>query len=76
MAKTFKLPRKINGFRLPKQARKEANRLIKRLQGPELEALVAAVLAAVVMHFAQRGSDGAEPLSKRLVGAVGGHLKH
>lgn len=28
MAKTFKLPRKINGFRLPKKARKQANKFI------------------------------------------------
>ncbi|MCH7628604.1 MULTISPECIES: hypothetical protein [Novosphingobium] len=76
MAKPFKLPKKINGFRLPKTARREANKLIARLQGEELEALVAAVLAAAVMHFAERGREGREPLSKRLAGAVGSHLKH
>ncbi|WP_225206767.1 hypothetical protein [Novosphingobium huizhouense] len=76
MAKTFKLPKKINGFRLPKEPRKQANKMIRRLQGAELEALIAAVLAAVLMHFAQRGAEGSEPLSKRLAGAVGGHLKH
>ncbi|MCW1381862.1 hypothetical protein OLX02_03400 [Novosphingobium sp. KCTC 2891] len=76
MAKAFKLPKKINGFRLPKGARKEANKVLGRLQGEDLEALIVAVLAAAVMHFAQRGKAGGEPLSRRLVIAVGSHLKH
>ncbi|BEV00774.1 hypothetical protein [Novosphingobium olei] len=79
MAKTFKLPRKINGFRLPKKARKQANAFIARLQGEELEALATAVLGAILIHFADRAARNGEPgdpLSKRLIDAVGSHLKH
>ncbi len=76
MAKAFKLPKTVNGFRLPKQMRKEANRLIARLQGEELASLIAAVLAAAMMHLADGRREGGERLSKRLAGAVGSHLKH
>lgn len=76
MARAFKLPKKINGFKLPKKPRKQANRLIARLQGEELEALVAAVLAAVLGHFAARAADDKEPLARRIASAVGSHLKH
>jgi len=76
MAKAFKLPKKINGFKLPKSARKQANTLIARLQGEELEALIAAVVTAVIAHLAMRGKEGGTPLSHKLAGAVGSHLKH
>lgn len=76
MAKAYKLPKTINGFRLHKPLRKEANKLIARLQGEELQALISAVLAAAVVHVVDRGSGGAKPLLKRLAGAVESHLKH
>ncbi|OYW46768.1 hypothetical protein [Novosphingobium sp.] len=76
MAKTFKLPKKINAFKVPKSARKQANKLISRLQGQELEGLLGAVVAAVIAHLALRGKAGGEPLSRKLAGTVGSHLKH
>lgn len=76
MAKRFKLPKKINGFALPKGPRKQANRLIAKLQGEELEALLGVVVAAVIAHFATRGADTGQPLGKKLAGAVESHLRH
>lgn len=75
MVKRFKLPKKINGFRLPKRARKQANKLIANLQGDELEALVSAFLAAVLLYFVERSTPDGEALPDR-IGRAGSQLKH
>ncbi|MES2493255.1 MAG: hypothetical protein V4579_08260 [Pseudomonadota bacterium] len=72
--KSFKLPKQINGFKLPKKPRKTANRMLSRAQGPELEVLVGVVLGAVVAHFVDK--DGETKLSQRVKTAVGDHLMH
>jgi hypothetical protein len=76
MAKPFKLPKTINGIRLPKTPRKQANRFLEKLQGEELEALIAAVVTAVIAHIASRRQEGEAPLGRKLAGALESHLKH
>ncbi|MDF8333988.1 hypothetical protein [Novosphingobium cyanobacteriorum] len=76
MAKPFKLPKTINGIRLPKATRKQANRFLEKLHGEELEALIAAVVTAVIAHIATRRQEGEALLKRKLAGVVGSHLKH
>lgn len=76
MARAFKLPKKINGYKLPKKPRKQANRLMAKLQGPELEALVMAVIGAVIAHLAERHADKAPALKERLGNVLSGHMSH
>jgi hypothetical protein len=72
-----KVPKKVGGFKIPKPLRKQANQVIGRLQGEELQALLGSLLAAAVMHYAQRGKAQADatPLSHKLAGAVQSHLR-
>lgn len=72
MAKKFRLPKRINGLKLPKGARKHANAVLAKVQGKELEVLAGVVLGAVIAHFADKEGDTA--LSRRIGKAVGGHL--
>lgn len=72
MVKAIKLPKRIRGVKLPKAARRTANRLLQRVQGEELEALAGVVIAAVIAHLADR--EGKGKLSQRLGKAVGTHL--
>lgn len=76
MAKAFKIPKKINGYKLPKKPRKEANRLIAKIQGPELDALVMALMGAVIAHLVERSGDRVPGLKDRLGAVMGGHLRH
>jgi len=73
-SKSFKLPKRINGYKLPKKSRKSANRFLRRVQGPELEGLMGVVLGAMAAHLADKSSE--TRLSQRLTKAVGDHLTH
>ena len=46
MTKNIKIPKKIAGVKLPKQARKTANKAIKRGAGPMVREIAAAIGAA------------------------------
>lgn len=72
MTKQYKLPKRVAGVKLPKPARKTANRLLRRVQGEELQALAGVVLAALIAHLADR--EGKTKLSRRVGDAVSGHL--
>jgi len=72
MARKIKVPKRINGYKLSKPARRRANRLLARFQGEELEMLLGALVGAALAHFTDR--KGKSRLGHRLREVLGSHL--
>jgi len=62
MTKSVKIPKKIAGVKLPKQARKTANKAIKRGAGPMVREIAAAAIGAAGTRAAGQRKDPDEGL--------------
>ena len=61
---TLKLPKRVGGVKLPKKLRKAANGLLASFEKPELDAVAALVLGAIVNHYKDRLVGGSETALK------------
>ena len=67
MTKSVKIPKKIAGVKIPKQARKTANRAIKVGAGPVVREIAAAAIGAANARDRGERKDPIEGLGRRLV---------
>lgn len=71
----LKLPKRIAGVKIPKQARKSVNRLLKQLPEPAAKPLLGMAIGALVTTLAERLEDPLRELIESQTEKAGGRDK-